>query len=114
MFVSSAENKICLTKDKYEKTDSASAQTYCKSIGLSLCSLGQMYAAWMTNYYDPRWGMYDKTGRDARVTPCEEKYVKAGECYASTRIVFKTVNLIPNTPRPSDKQPAYCCKYSNR
>ena len=110
MFVSSAENGICLTKDKYEKTDSASAQTYCESIGLSLCSLSQMYAAWMKNYYDPRWGMYDKTGRDAKVTPCEEWYIEAGECYASARANLRKYNLIPNTPRPSDKQHAYCCQ----
>lgn len=105
-----SENKICLTKDKYEKTDSASAQTYCESIGLSLCSLSQMYAAWMKNYYDPRWGMYDKTGRDAKVTPCEGWYVEAGECYASARANLRKYNLIPNTPRPSDKQHAYCCQ----
>nr|CAD55601.1 Cyclin B binding protein [Marthasterias glacialis] len=100
---------ICLSPDKYEANDLASAQTYCKSIGSSLCSLGQMANAWRHKYYDGRWGMYNVKGRDARVSSCGTYTKSSGECYTTTTVIIIPVNIIPNTPRPNAQQKAYCC-----
>ena len=105
MFHSAETYTICLTPDKFAPNERQSAQAYCEAIASLLCSLEQMKDVWDGAYYsDSRWGMYDTANRDARVTECG-KYA-GDECYSE---IYLTTYVIPNTPRPSAKQPAYCC-----
>ena len=107
---SSAGRGICLTTERFwGETERDAAQAKCKTMDAELCDLGMLSYAWQQNYADGRWGMYDVPGRDARVTPCGKNY-SGDECYTYKMLIIAPIHVIPNTPRPSPKLPAWCCK----
>ena len=75
---------------------------------MQLCTLAQLKAAYDSGFRDNNWSLFDMEGRDARVSPCWEYYWRRGECYFIVE-GNSGISLIPNTPRPANFEPVYCC-----